>query len=264
MARFCPLFSSSSGNCIFVGGSGGGILIDAGVSAKRIKTALAAQGIDLSSIAAIFVTHEHSDHIAGLRVLAGTHHIDVYASAGTLDALEDMDVLNDKYTARPVPYSGMEIGGMFVRPFPISHDVREGVGYSVMTADGRRACVVTDTGVITPEILSATQGSDLVMIESNHDIRMLENGPYPYYLKRRILSSRGHLSNDACAETVTKLLESGSTRFLLGHLSRENNFPLLAAETSRSALTLQGATEGRDYLLQVVGGVDDVPEMTIF
>lgn len=264
MARFCPLFSSSSGNCIYIGSSDGGILIDAGVSAKRIKTALNDLDIDVSKIAAIFITHEHSDHVSGLKVFAGNNNIDVYASEGTLQALEYNDVLTEKYTARPIPYEGLEIAGMHIRPFGISHDVKEGVGYSVVTSDGRRASVVTDTGVVTPEIMSAVQGSDLIMIESNHDIRMLENGPYPYYLKRRILSSRGHLSNDACAQASLELLKSGTTRFMLGHLSKENNFPLLAKQTTESEFAVNGAVEGRDYLLQVVGGVDYIPEVTLF
>ena len=158
----------------------------------------------------------------------------------------------------------MEAAGLFVRPFRTSHDAAESCGYSVVTSDSRRISVCTDTGVITPEIMSAISGSDLCMIESNHDIGMLETGPYPYYLKRRILSSRGHLSNDTCAKTACELIKSGTTRFMLGHLSRENNIPLLARQTTESALSLQGAKNGRDYLLEVVGGIDHVPEVTVF
>lgn len=253
MARFYPLFSSSSGNCTYIGGASGGILIDAGVSAKRIVKTLTDIGADIHSIGAIFITHEHTDHINGLKVLAGRYGIDVYTSAGTLLALGESDTLTPRYAARPIPAGGIEVCGMHVRSFATSHDSRESVGYVIMTADGRRIAVATDTGVVTPEAREALDGCDLVMLESNHDIRMLENGPYPYYLKRRILSDKGHLSNDCCAETVKDLLESGTTRFILGHLSKENNFPRLAYITARAALCSAGAEEGRDFELFVAG-----------
>ena len=253
MARFCSLYSSSRGNCTYIGTAQGGILIDCGVSAKKVREGLESIGVPLSSIVAIFVTHEHTDHVSGLRVFASKENIPVYASHGTLSALEDANVLNGKFSVSPIGKDGMEVGGMYVRPFSVSHDAREPFGYSVQTADGRKISVATDTGIITEEILNAISGSDLVLLESNHDIGMLQNGPYPYAIKRRILSDLGHLSNDVCAETAVRLLESGTTRFCLAHLSRDNNMPALAYQTTFSEMTLSGARQGSDYLLSVAG-----------
>lgn len=252
MARFCPLFSSSSGNSWYIGSGEGGVLIDAGVSAKRLDAALTGAGIEADSIRGIFVTHEHYDHVSGLRVFATRHQIPVYTSAGTLSALEENGIVNGKYSASPITTDGIELGGMKIIPFNTSHDCRESFGYVVHTADGQKAAVCTDLGEVTDEVLSAISGCELVVMESNHDVRMLENGPYPYPLKRRILSSQGHLSNDSCGEVLKKLLHSGTRRFFLGHLSAENNNPFLARQTAVCALTEQGATEGQDYLLNVV------------
>lgn len=260
MARFCSLFSSSSGNCTYIGDPHGGILIDCGVSAKRTAEVLTAIGVDISTIRAIFVTHEHSDHVSGVRVFASRHSIPVYASAGTLQAMEEMKMLNGKFSAAPVPAAGMEAAGMFIRPFPLSHDARQPTGYRIETADGRSISIATDTGVVTDSILSAVSGSDLVLLESNHDIGMLQNGPYPYPLKRRILSDIGHLSNDTCAETAVQLLDSGTTRFCLAHLSHENNMRPLAYQCTRAEFDLCGAEEGSDYLLTVAGAE---PEMIL-
>ena len=259
MARFCSLFSSSRGNCTYIGASDGGILIDCGVSANRIGETLSSLDVDLHSIRAIFITHEHTDHIAGLRVFASKHHIPVFASKGTIRALEYMDVCGS-FSLSAVDAQGAEAAGMFIRPFPLSHDAEQPVGYTVETADGRRIAVATDTGIVTDEILSAVSGSDLVLLESNHDVGMLQTGPYPYTVKRRILSDKGHLCNDVCAETAVRLLESGTTRFCLAHLSRDNNMPRLAYQTTYSEMQLCGATEGSDYLLRVAGGE---PEMMV-
>lgn len=250
MSQFCPLFSSSSGNCTYISCSEGSILIDAGVSAKRIREALSGIGADISTVKAIFITHEHSDHINGLRVLASRHKIPVYTSAGTLSYLEEKCMANSSYNAYAIGPEGIEAAGMIVRPVYTSHDTRESVCYTVTLPD-RKIAVVTDLGYMSENVLDKITGCDLVMLESNHDIRMLQCGKYPYYLKRRILSDKGHLSNDACANTLTKLIQSGSTRFILGHLSRENNIPQLAFETSHTALNETGAERGKDYLLGV-------------
>lgn len=253
MARFCSLYSSSRGNCTYIGTAQSGILIDCGVSAKKVREGLEALGVQPSSIEAIFVTHEHTDHVNGLRVFASKENIPVYSSQGTLSALADANVLNGKFPVSAIEKNGTEVGGMYIRPFSISHDAREPVGYSVQTPDGRKISVATDTGIVTDEVLNGISGSDLVLLESNHDIGMLQNGPYPYALKRRILSELGHLSNDVCAETAVRLLENGTTRFCLAHLSHDNNMPALAYQTTFSELTLSGARQGSDYLLSVAG-----------
>jgi len=145
---------------------------------------------------------------------------------------------------------GVEVDGMYITSFATPHDSRESVGY-VVTLGDRKAAVVTDLGEMTDDVMYAISGCDLVLIESNHDVGMLENGEYPYFLKRRILSKKGHLSNDSCAKAVTQLLNSGTTRFVLGHLSGENNIPELAYQNTYSALVECGAVEGQDFLLSV-------------
>ena len=263
MARFCSLFSSSSGNCIYVGQPEGGILIDVGVSAKRTAETLDCIGVEINSVGAIFVTHEHSDHVAGVRVLASKHKIPVYSSAGTLEAMAEGGILNGKFPAEEINKQGMEVNGMFIRPFHTPHDSRESLGYTIETADGNRIAIATDIGTITDEVLNNITCSQLVLPESNHDIRMLQNNPnYPYMLKRRILSNQGHLSNDMCAKTAQTLIESGTTRLILGHLSKENNLPELAYQTTAAALSTKGMQEGSDYILRVAGVGN--PKMMVF
>ena len=251
MARFCSLFSSSSGNSTFIGSSKTGILIDAGVSAKRMKEALLSREIDPSELGGIFITHEHSDHIKGVRILCTNYNIPLYATQGTLSYLEENDVINGKFPFEVIDEKGVEIGDIVVKPFKTSHDSRESCGYTVDLPHGQRAAIATDLGKITSEVERAITGCEFIMLESNHDISMLQAGPYPYYLKRRILSDRGHLSNEACAEQAKKLIKSGTSRLFLGHLSAENNFPDLAFQTTLSALSEMGAVNERDYILKV-------------
>ena len=252
MARFCSLFSSSSGNSTYIGSSETGILIDAGVSAKKMKEALLSREIDPSKLGGIFITHEHSDHIKGVRILASTYKIPVYATEGTMAALEENGVVTAKFPYQVIPYEGLEIGDIFVRPFHTPHDSRESCGYRIDFTDGQKAAIATDVGKITDEIKSNLLGCELVMLESNHDIGMLQNGVYPYALKRRILSEVGHLSNIACADMAAELISKGTSRLFLGHLSQDNNFPGLAYQTNLSAISEKtGAVVGKDYLMEV-------------
>ncbi len=251
MAKFCSLFSSSSGNSTYIGCGSTGILIDVGVSAKRIKEALIGRCIDPRSIGGIFITHEHSDHIKGLRIIASSFNIPVYATRGTLSALEESGELSGKFAYDIMNNDGVQVGDMLVKSFETPHDSRESCGYKIYLPDGRTVAVATDMGKITPTVEENLLGCDLVMLESNHDVGMLQNGPYPYYLKRRILSDRGHLSNEACARMSARLIEKGTTRLFLGHLSTENNFPELAFQSSLAAIGEIGAVNGRDYILQV-------------
>ena len=252
MARFCSLFSSSSGNATYIGSGNTGILIDAGVSAKRIRTALTARDIDPQSIRAIFVTHEHADHIKGIRVLASQLHLPVYATRGTMQGMSQVGALEGDFPCEYVEIGeDIAVGDLLIHAFPTPHDANESCGYTIELPDERRVSVATDIGHMTNEIMHGILGSDLVMLESNHDIGMLENGPYPYFLKRRILSDYGHLCNDACADVAVQLVEHGTTRLFLGHLSAENNIPQLAYQTTYAALQQAGATLGKDYTLQV-------------
>ena len=262
MAKVCPLFSGSSGNSYYIGTGEHGILVDAGRTAKQMEGALSANDINISSVRAIFVTHEHTDHVKGLRVLASRHHIKVYSSMGTLEALNDMQILSGKFPCDVISENGIQEAGMEIRPFHTSHDSAESVGYRISLPNGRVVVVATDLGFVSEEVRSAlgvmtdgvreaVHGCDLVVIESNHDVRMLQNGRYPYYLKRRILSPQGHLSNSACAQELPDLVRQGTTRILLAHLSRENNIPQLAYQTALCSLLEQGMKAGEDFLLQV-------------
>lgn len=251
MARFYPLFSGSSGNSTYMGTATEGILIDCGMSAKQLNLALEEAEIAPHTIRAVFITHEHIDHIRGLRVFAKKYGCPVYASPGTLKQLLQMGQLDGVTDYRPIGEAGVELQTMRITSFPTSHDAAESVGYRIEFADGRAACVATDTGMITPAILQGLRGADLVLLESNHDPRMLRYGPYPAPLKARIASELGHLSNTDCAAAAVHLLENGTARFVLGHLSRENNTPETAREATLAALTADGGAEGMDFLLQV-------------
>jgi len=260
MARYCPLFSGSSGNSTYVGTADGGVLIDAGVSAKRIKNALETREIDPSSLRAILVTHEHTDHISGLRVLLKQLKIPVIATEGTLEALVHHNALPPDAVTIAAKET-MTVGDLEVRVFHTPHDSAESCGFCVRFPDERTLAIATDMGCVTDEATEAITGCDLVHIESNHDVQMLECGPYPYSLKYRVLSNRGHLSNACCAALLPSLMQRGSTRFMLSHLSRENNSPLLAYTEARSALEANGGQLGSDFLLAVAEPESTAPLM---
>ncbi len=252
MLKFCPLFSSSSGNSVYIGDNDGGILVDVGRSAKQTDLMLKNIGVDVDTIKGIFITHEHIDHICGLSVFAAKHHIPVYAAPGTLLALKQKGVLTEKHIDIALNTDVVSVAGLNIKPVRTSHDCADGRGYIVTGCDGvTRAAVATDTGYVSPDLLSEITGSKMVYIESNHDVGMLRTGPYPYTLQKRILSNIGHLSNDACADTLRALVNKGTTHIVLAHLSRENNTPQLAFDTSVEALKEMGALNGRDYILSV-------------
>ena len=250
MARFCTLCSSSGGNASFVGTPEEGILIDAGMNCKQLKLALGSVGIDPGIIKAIFVTHEHSDHVAGLRVFASSLNIPVFATGGTLAGLNNAGVLHGKFTYNKLMPGGVSVGGMHIDWFRTSHDAKESCGYRIEMKD-RTVGVATDTGIMTDEILRSLAGCDLVLLESNYDEDLLDFGPYPLPLKARIRSEIGHLSNPDCADTAVKLVKLKARRIVLGHLSRENNTPERAYACTHSALKRSGAADGVDYLLSV-------------
>lgn len=249
LAKIVPLFSGSKGNSYYVGSGTEGVLIDAGRSCKQIVNAVEANGLKMSNIGAVFITHEHTDHCSALKVLAKKYKFEVYASFGTLHALETGNKISAE-TITNIIENEVSIGNMLVQRINTSHDAAESCCYRIIAPDGKSALIATDTGVILPEIHNAAQASDFVVLESNHDIEMLRNGFYPFTLKRRILSDKGHLSNDICAEELAKLVNCGTYRFMLGHLSEENNTPHLALRTSSEKLQEQGMKLGSDYTLE--------------
>ncbi len=250
MSRFCSLFSGSEANCCFIGTNNQGILVDAGASCVQILEQLSKKGIDSSCINAIFITHEHSDHIKGLSALIKKLNVPVFASAKTLSAIE-------AHCRLPLGTVLTEIDGdvmlrdIGITRFATSHDCEGSSGYSFVMPSGEKISVCTDLGVVTDTVRQALLGSRLVFIESNHDIKMLKSGPYPAELKLRILSDKGHLSNISCAAELPMLLEGGTSNFVLGHLSRNNNTPLIAKSAAVASLADIGAKEGEDYILTV-------------
>lgn len=251
MTRLCSLFSGSSGNSVLVSGGGTTLLVDAGKNARTIELALREIGEDVRRIDAILVTHEHSDHTTALDVLVRRHRIPVYANAATLARIRPTLGAVDEELLRVLPTGDSRIlNELRFTSFPVPHDSVECVGYSIETEDARIA-LFTDAGHVPDELLARVSGSDLVFLEANHDVHLLRMGSYPAYLKQRILGPNGHLSNDACGEAARFLLDNGTQRFVLGHLSQENNLPQLAYETVRQALAACGAEAGADYDLDV-------------
>lgn len=257
MSKFCSLFSSSSANSTYISSSGGAILVDAGNSAKQILLSCENHGLDTREIKAIFVTHEHSDHVKGVRVLASKLGVPVYATEKTLEAMIQKNIVDEKTELIPIE-SGAQAGGMEIIPFSTPHDSADSVGYCIFMPDGRKISICTDLGVVTDGVFQAVDKSDLILLESNHDITMLRYGPYDPALKKRILSEYGHLPNIDCAQTALKLLQSGTTRFILGHLSRHNNTPKKAYDETRKAFDSVGAEENFDYILSIATDDNEV------
>ncbi len=227
MAEFISLYSGSSGNCNVVCAQGRYLMIDMGKSCKMTLAALKEVDLTIAQCDGILVTHEHSDHVKGLRVFLKKHPLPVYGAAETLDMLWQNELVPDDTELHTITYETEDIGAFAVRAFPTSHDV-PCVGYRIQTPDARVMAIATDLGVITPEVSQALVGCDLVALESNYDHYRLQEGGYPYYLKTRITSKRGHLRNEVCSEKIAELLIQGCEKFALCHLSQENNTPELA------------------------------------
>ncbi len=250
MASIYPLFSSSSGNACFIGSRESGILIDAGASCKRLCEALSRCGIPKEAVKAVFITHDHSDHIGALRVLTKVLGVPVYASKGTLTYLVNSDMISPGSEQHEIDAGGCEVCGFFVRAIHTPHDAMESVFYKTVTPDGKTVCVCTDLGHVTEAIDRELIGSDAVLLESNYDDNMLRFGPYPYNLKRRIAGEFGHLSNRDSATEIRRLIENGTRRIILGHLSRHNNTPEIAEGEVLMKIG-DDFVRNRDYILNV-------------
>ena len=233
--RFLSISSGSSGNCIYVGNDTEHFLIDDGIPGKRVREGLSSIGLAPEDLTGILITHEHADHIKGLGVLLRKCEVPVYATAGTIDRmLSDgrLGRVNEELFHPIESDRDLTLGSMQIHPFSVPHDAADPVAYRL--SDGKRKlAVVTDLGEYDERITGELKDLDMVMVEANHDIRMLELGPYPYPLKTRILGSRGHLCNETAGQLISKILHDGIRHIVLGHLSKENNYPLLAEETVR-------------------------------
>lgn len=237
MLELCSIASGSSGNCICVGSNNTHILLDTGISGKRIEQGLESMGLTGKDIAGIFVTHEHIDHIAGLGVMARRYGIPIYATAGTIAGIKktksvgaiDESLFSAIITGNEIS-NRITIGDLEIQSIPTSHDANEPCAYRVNCGD-RSMAVLTDLGNYDQTIVDALQNLDALLLESNHDINMLQVGPYPYPLKQRILGDRGHLSNERSGQLLGKLLHDKFGTVMLGHLSKENNLEELAYET---------------------------------
>lgn len=251
MARVIPLFSGSKGNSYYIGSSGEGVLIDAGRSCKQLEQALELCGVDIKSIGGIFITHEHIDHCSALNVFAKKYGLKIYASQGTLLAMEEKKLITPQLDTQVITEE-ISTGNMLVRRQNTPHDARESCCYQVTAPDGRKAAIATDMGVMTRDVRSLIEDSDFAVVESNYDPDMLKWGSYPPQVKRRILSDRGHLSNTDCSRELENFVRKGVTRLMLGHISENNNLPDLALNTSLGVLASRGMKQGLDFTLTPV------------
>ena len=243
--QFGTIASGSSGNCLYAGDKDTHILIDAGISAKRICAGLDTYGVNPQDLDAIIVTHEHIDHTAGLGVMLRKYHIPVYSTRGTIwgiKATKSLGAMPDECFHEIRPENDFQIGDLRVEPFRISHDAYEPVSY-VLNNDQTQIGMVTDLGFYDDHIVDHLKDSDLLYVEANHDINMLQVGPYPYYLKQRILGNKGHLCNEMAGKLIKSLIHDDLQKVILGHLSKENNYPELALETVRLEMGLSGTIQ---------------------
>lgn len=238
--RLCSIASGSSGNCTYVGSEQTHLLIDAGISGKKIEAGLNELGLCTSDLDGILVTHEHIDHISGLGVVSRKYGIPIYATSGTIDEVKkckNIGEVEEDLFCRISADEQFKIKDLSVNPMRISHDAKEPVGYRIYCGN-RKIAIVTDLGVYDDYTVNSLKGMNALLLEANHDVNMLQVGHYPYYLKQRILGNKGHLSNENCGRLLSEILHDNLQAVLLGHLSRENNLPELAYETVRIEVTL--------------------------
>lgn len=236
----CSIASGSSGNCIYVGSDTTHILVDVGISGKRTKEGLEKLGVKPEELDGIFITHEHADHIGGLGVMARKYGVPIYGTRGTLEAIKYASSLGgiDECLFQEVEADNKVIvKDLTLNPMRISHDAAEPVAYRI--SHGRqRLGIITDLGCYNDYTVECLRGMNAVLIEANHDVNMLQVGPYPYYLKKRIAGNKGHLSNELSGQLLCRLLNDGMQTIVLGHLSKENNLPELAYETVRVEIAM--------------------------
>ncbi len=264
--ELCSIASGSSGNCICVGSDNCHVLIDAGISGKRIEQGLNSIDLKTADMQGILITHEHIDHISGVGVLARKYGIPMYATEGTIDAVlntKSVGKIDESLFQCITPGVDFTIGDLTIEPIHISHDAADPVAYKVKQ-EGKSAAVMTDLGTYDDNIIEKLKNLDVLLLEANHDVRMLQAGSYPYQLKRRILGDRGHLSNELSGQLLSELLHDDFKAIFLGHLSKENNYPELAYETVRLEVTLgDNPYKGEDFPIYVAKR-DSVSEKIVF
>ena len=238
--RMCSIASGSSGNCVYVGSDTTHLLVDVGISGKRVEQGLNSLELAGRDVDGILITHEHADHVAGLGVIARKYGIPIYATEGTTREIKKMRQLGD------VPEELFHIvredekfviKDLTIHPMRISHDAAQPAAYRIFYGS-RRVAVCTDLGVYNDYTVECLRGMDALLLEANHDVNMLQVGPYPYYLKQRILGDRGHLSNENSGKLLCRILHDGLQTIALGHLSKENNHPDLAYEAVRMEINM--------------------------
>ena len=262
--ELCSIASGSSGNCICVGSDTCHLLVDAGISGKRIEEGLMSLELKAEEMQGILVTHEHMDHIAGLGVLARRYGLPMYATAGTIAAIQEARTVGKIdgslfHTVEP----GVEftIGDITIEPIPVSHDAADPVAYK-FSQPRKAMAVITDLGPYDESLVEKLKGLDALLLEANHDVHMLQVGSYPYPLKQRILGDRGHLSNELSGRLLGEVLNDGFKAVILGHLSKENNYAQLAYETVRLEVTMgENPYRGDDFPMYVANR--DVPSQRV-
>ncbi len=260
--RFCSIASGSSGNCIYVGSQTTHLLIDAGISGKRMESSLADLGVSPRELDGIFVTHEHSDHIGGLGVLARKYEIPVYATTGTIKAMKNcksLGKLDPDLYIEVREDEKLTVKDLTVNPMHISHDAAQPVGYRISYGN-KKIAICTDLGVYNDYTVECLKGLDALLLEANHDVKMLQVGPYPYYLKKRILGDCGHLSNENSGKLLCRILHDNMKTIMLGHLSHENNLPELAYEAVRMEIEMgDNPYHANDFQIMVAARHESSP-----
>ena len=242
------LASGSTGNAACIQFDDANVLVDAGISARRVKKGMDEVGVAVEDISAVLLTHEHTDHISGLAMLAKKYRLPIYAKPATLAAISSRHLLPPE-CCHELPDS-LDIGSLRIEPFSISHDAADPVGFNFF--QGNLKCsYATDIGFVTDSVKKRLENSDVLVFESNHDVDMLQTGSYPWHLKKRILGNRGHLSNNDCGWTLSRLSKKQHTDVFLAHLSRENNRPEVAEATVSNILTESGYCLGKDITLHL-------------
>jgi phosphoribosyl 1,2-cyclic phosphodiesterase len=261
--KLCSITSGSSGNCIYIGSANTHLMIDVGISGKRIENGLNQIGLKTAEMDGILITHEHSDHISGLGVVARRYGIPIYATKGTIYEIKrskSLGAIPDELFREIQEDAEFVINELTVHPFAVSHDAAQPVAYRISRED-KSIAVATDLGKYDDYTIDNLKDLDVLLLEANHDINMLQVGAYPYYLKQRILGDKGHLSNELSGRLLGKLISDKLKAVVLGHLSRENNYEELAYETVRLEISMGETAYKPDDFYITVAKRDAVSEL---